>query len=142
MYFTDSIGRLIYAYDYDAATGDVHNRRVLIEVPKEEGIPDGLTVDAEGYLWSAHWYGSSVVRYDPDGRVERRIETPAKQTSSCAFGGKQLDELYITSAARSEPTTEMPPAYDAETGYFGGALYMARPGVQGRAIPIADIVLR
>jgi sugar lactone lactonase YvrE len=141
MYFTDSVGRRIYAYDYDAATGDVRNRRVLIEVPREEGIPDGLTVDAEGFLWSAQWYGSSVVRYDPDGRVERRIQTPAKQTSSCAFGGAQLDELYITSAARSEPTTEIPVGYDPETGYFGGALYMTRPGVRGRAMPMADILL-
>jgi sugar lactone lactonase YvrE len=141
MYFTDSIGRRIYAYDYDAATGDVRNRRVLIEVPRDEGIPDGLTVDAEGFLWSAQWYGSSVVRYDPDGRVERRIETPAKQTSCCAFGGAQLDELYITSAARSEPTSEMPHGYDPETGCLGGALYVVRPGVQGRAMPVANILV-
>jgi sugar lactone lactonase YvrE len=82
-----------------------------------------------------------VVRYDPDGQVERRIETPAKQTSSCAFGGAQLDELYITSAARSEPTSEMPNGYDSEAGYFGGALYVTHPGVQGRTMPMADILV-
>jgi D-xylonolactonase len=142
MYFTDSIGRRLYAYDYDAATGNVRNRRVLVDVPGEEGIPHGLTVDAEGFLWSAQWYGASVVRYDPDGRVERRIKTPAKQTSSCGFGGAQLDELYITSAARSEPMPVMPHGYDPETGYFGGALYMIQPGVQGRPSPMADIALR
>ncbi len=141
MYFTDSIGRRIYAYDYDAATGNIRNRRVLVEVPRDEGIPDGLTVDAEGFLWSAQWYGSSVVRYDPDGKVERRIETPAKQTSCCAFGGAQLDELYITSAARSEPTSAMPHGYDSDAGYFGGALYVTHPGVQGRAMPMADILV-
>jgi sugar lactone lactonase YvrE len=87
LYFTDSIARRIYAYDYDLATGNIRNRRVLVDVPRTEGVPDGLAVDSEGFLWSAQWYGSSIVRYDPDGKVERRIATPAKQTSCCAFGG-------------------------------------------------------
>jgi sugar lactone lactonase YvrE len=89
LYFTDSVARRIYAYDYDLNTGDLRHRRVLVQVPKNEGIPDGLAVDAEGFLWSAPLYGSCVTRYDPEGRVERRVATPAKQTSSVAFGGKR-----------------------------------------------------
>ncbi len=141
LYFTDSIARRIYAYDYDVPSGDIRNRRVLVEVPRTEGIPDGLTVDAQGFLWSAQWYGSSVVRYDPDGEIERRIATPAKQASCCAFGGPNLDDLYITSAARSEITPEIPVGYDPEIGYLGGSLYRTHAGVQGRAQSKADIVL-
>ncbi|MFL6352286.1 MAG: SMP-30/gluconolactonase/LRE family protein [Bryobacteraceae bacterium] len=141
LYFTDSIARRIYAYDYDLASGDIRHRRVLLEVPRTEGIPDGLAVDCEGFLWSAQWYGASIMRYDPDGKVERRIATPAKQTSCCAFGGPNLDTLYITSAARSEITSEVPIGYNPEAGYLGGSLYRARVEVQGRVQPKADIVL-
>jgi D-xylonolactonase len=141
LYFTDSIGRRIYAYDHDLATGNIRNRRVLVEVPRTEGIPDGLTVDAQGFLWSAQWYGSSIVRYDPDGKIERRIATPAKQTSCCAFGGRNLDDLYITSAARSEITPEVPVGYDPGVGYLGGSLYRVRAEVRGQSQAKADIVL-
>lgn len=132
LYFTDSAARRLYAYDYDRKTGGIHNRRVLIQVPDGEGLPDGLTVDAEGFLWSAQWYGSCVVRYDPDGKVERRVRTPAKQTSSVMFGGEDLTDLFITSAARSEPMPVMPKGYDPNSGYFGGQLYRINLGIQGK----------
>jgi D-xylonolactonase len=132
LYFADSVGRIIYAYDYDKASGDVCNRRVLVKVPEEEGLPDGLTVDASGFLWSAQWYGSCVVRYDPDGKVERRIAVPAKQVSSVAFGGPDLTDLFITSAARSEPMPVMPPGYDPASGNFGGQLYRIHLEIQGK----------
>jgi D-xylonolactonase len=132
LYFTDSAERRIYAYDYNRATGAIGNRRVLVQVPHDEGLPDGLTVDAEGFLWSAQWYGSCVVRYDPEGRVERRLQTPAKQTSSVAFGGKDLTDIFITSAGRSEPMPIMPKGYDAHSGYFGGQLYSINLGIQGK----------
>lgn len=132
LYSTDSVGRRIYAYDYHRVTGEIRNRRVLIEVPNDEGVPDGLTVDAQGFLWSAQWYGSSVVRYDPDGKVERRISVPAKQTSSVMFGGADLTDIFITSAARSEPMPVMPRGYDAVSGHFGGELYHLNLGIQGR----------
>lgn len=127
LYFTDSVARRIYVYDYDQRSGDLRNRRVFVQVPATEGLPDGLAVDQEGYVWSAQWYGGCVVRYDPEGKLERRIKTPAKQTSSLAFGGEALKTLFITSASRSEPMPVMPPGYDHESGYFGGALY--REGV-------------
>ncbi len=141
LYFTDSAARRIYAYDYDPRTGGARNRRVLVQVPGDQGLPDGLTVDTEGFLWSAQWYGSCVVRYDPDGKPERRIATPAKQTSCVTFGGPDLTDLYITSAARSEPMPVMPPGYDPNRGFFGGPLYRVPAGIQGRAECRTRIVL-
>ncbi len=132
LYFTDSVARLIYAYAYDSLTGRVANRRVFVKVENTSGLPDGLTVDAEGFVWSAEWYGSCISRYDADGELERRIEIPAKQTSSLAFGGPELRDIFVTSAAKSEPTPVMPPGYDSATGYFGGALFHLNAGVQGR----------
>jgi D-xylonolactonase len=139
LYFTDSVARRIYAYDYDVAGGAASRRRVFVQVPREEGIPDGLAVDAEGYVWSAQWYGGCVVRYDPEGKVERRIPVPAKQTSSLAFGGPDLTDIFITSAGRSEPMPCMPPGYDAVNGNFGGQLYHIHLGIAGQAQPKADI---
>jgi sugar lactone lactonase YvrE len=142
LYFTDSVARLIYAYDYDMNTASATKRRVFVEVPREEGIPDGLAVDAEGFLWSAHWYGSCVVRYDPDGKIERRIQTPAMQTSSLAFGGPELTDIFVTSAQQSEPMPVMPPGYDASSGYFGGALYHINLGIRGQLQHLANIKIR
>ena len=133
LYFSDSAARRIYSYDYDQVAGTVRNRRTLIEVPAEEGLPDGMTVDADGFIWSAQWYGSCVVRYDPDGSVERRINTPAKQTSSVTFGGNDLTDLFITSAANSYPTPLMPLGYEPQSGYMGGALYHLNLDIQGKA---------
>ncbi len=135
LYFTDSVARRIYAYDYDLSTGDVRNRRVFVQVPGDEGIPDGLAVDAAGFVWSAQWYGSCVVRYDPDGKVDRRVPVPAKQTSSLAFGGPDLTDIFITSAAQSEAMPCMPPGYDAVNGNFGGQLYHINLGIAGQVQP-------
>ncbi|NQZ69680.1 MAG: SMP-30/gluconolactonase/LRE family protein [Lentisphaeria bacterium] len=98
LYAIDSIPRNIYAYDYDIETGDISNRRILSTFAQEDGLPDGMTVDSDGFLWVAHWFGSAVSRLDPDGKLERRIDTPYAQTSSVMFGGADLSELYITSA--------------------------------------------
>jgi D-xylonolactonase len=141
LYFTDSVARRIYAYDYNPLTGDTRNRRVLVQVREDEGLPDGLTVDAEGFLWSAQWYGSCVARYDPDGRFVRRLATPAKQTSCLAFGGPDFTDLYITSAARSEPMPVMPPGYEPNSGFFGGPLYHLASDVRGRPESKARISL-
>lgn len=145
LYFTDSVARRIYAYDYNAASGQARGRRVLVQVPADEGVPDGMAVDAGGFLWSAQWYGGCVVRYDPDGKVERRLPVPAKQVSSVAFGGDDLTHLFITTAARSEPMPVMPPGYDPNSGNFGGQLYHLDLGSQGiRGLPayLASITLR
>jgi len=141
LYFADSAARRIYAYDYDADTGSVTNRRVLVQVPAEEGLPDGLAVDAEGFIWSAQWYGSCIVRYDPAGKLERRIPTPAKQTSSLAFGGPDLTDIFVTSAAQSESMPIMPPGYDPATANMGGALYHLNLSIPGQRQHSADIAL-
>jgi sugar lactone lactonase YvrE len=132
LYFADSARRLIYAYDYDKQNGAVKNRRVFVSVPATEGIPDGLAVDAEGFVWAAQWYGGCVDRYDPDGKLERRVEVPAKQVSNLAFGGPELTDIFITTAAKSEPMPVMPPNYDPDSGEFGGPLYHVNLGIQGK----------
>lgn len=139
LYFADSATRRIWAYDYDVRTGAASHRRLFVQVPPDEGIPDGLTVDAEGFVWSAQWYGGRVLRYDPDGKEELRIAIPAKQTSSVAFGGPELSDLYITTAAKSEAMPLMPPGYDPDSGFFGGPLYRVRTDIQGCAPALADI---
>lgn len=135
LYFADSTARRIYAYDVETRSGALSRKRVFVQVPGDEGIPDGLTVDADGHVWSAQWYGGQVVRYDPDGKVERRLAIPAKQTSSVAFGGKNLTDLYVTSAAEPWPSDYLPPGCDLQTGNVGGALYRISTDVQGRAEP-------
>jgi D-xylonolactonase len=133
LYFTDSAARCIFAYDYDVAAGNAKNRRVFVRVPSTSGLPDGLTVDADGFIWSAEWYGSCIVRYDPSGKIERRIDTIAKQTSALAFGGPELTDIFITSAGRSEALPIMPPNYDPHSGYLGGQLFKINLGIQGKA---------
>jgi D-xylonolactonase len=137
-YLADSARRVIYVYDVDAADGKVYNRRVFATVPDDEGIPDGLTVDAEGFVWNAQWYGSQIVRYDPDGKVERRISVPAKQVSCIGFGGENLTDLYITTAAESWPSLLMPNGYDPKSGNIGGALYRLRTEIIGKREYVAN----
>jgi sugar lactone lactonase YvrE len=98
MYFTDFGRRVIYAYDFDPDTGVVRGRRPFIEMPAEAGFPDGMTVDAEGCLWVAHWDGWRVNRYGPDGNAREMIRMPVQPPTSCAFGGPDLSVLYVTSA--------------------------------------------
>lgn len=132
LYFSDSAERIIYAYDYDVELGTVQRRRPFVRLGLEEGLPDGLTVDAEGFVWSAQWFGACIVRYDPDGRVERRVQIPAKQTSSIAFGGPNLTDLFVTSASFSDSLPLAPIGYDAGHGYIGGKLFLANAGIAGK----------
>ncbi|WP_245973744.1 SMP-30/gluconolactonase/LRE family protein [Bosea caraganae] len=97
-YFTDSGSRRIYLYDFDVERGEIANRRVFVELAEGVGIPDGLAVDTEGFVWSAHWDGWCITRYDPDGKVDRVINLPVPRPTSCAFGGPDFSTLYVTSA--------------------------------------------
>jgi sugar lactone lactonase YvrE len=97
-YFTDSVRRRIYAYDFDRAAGAIANRRVFAAIADDAGFPDGLCVDADGYVWSAHWDGWRVTRYAPDGRIAEVLPMPVPRPTSCAFGGADLATLFVTSA--------------------------------------------
>jgi len=98
LYFTDSMIRTIWAYEFDLASGSLGARKVFAELAKDDGVPDGLTVDSEGFVWSAIWDGWRVIRYAPDGRIDREIRMPVQRPSSCMFGGDDLKTLFITSA--------------------------------------------
>ena len=98
VYVTDMRHHQIIALDYDIESGTTSNRRLFACVPEHEGMPDGLIVDAEGYIWSGHWAGWKLTRYDPDGKIERQISFPVQHVISFAFGGKDLDELFVTTA--------------------------------------------
>ncbi|MEP3277998.1 MAG: SMP-30/gluconolactonase/LRE family protein [Stappiaceae bacterium] len=96
-YFGDSLRNVIFAFDYDAETGDLHNRRVLIE-DYPHGVPDGSGIDAEGCLWNARFGGGRIIRITPDGRVDREITVPMTNPTSCTFGGADRRTLFVTSA--------------------------------------------
>ena len=91
MYFTDSNAGHIYIFDYDQATGALANQRVFATVSADLGVPDGMTVDADGHVWSANWGGGCLIRFAPDGREVERISFPAHAVSSVIFGG---DDYY------------------------------------------------
>ena len=97
-WFADTLDGRIYRYDYDADAGTVANRRVFADTRAEGCGPDGGTIDAEGYLWNAQWDGWRLVRYAPDGRVDRIVRLPVQKPTSCMFGGPDLRTLYVTSA--------------------------------------------
>jgi D-xylonolactonase len=99
MYHSCSHERVVNAYDIDPVTGNASNRRRFAAFAEADGVPDGSTVDAEGYFWSTHWGGSRVTRYAPDGRIDRMIEIPVKKVTSCAFGGRNMDTLFVTTAS-------------------------------------------
>jgi len=99
MYHTCSHERVINAYNIDPATGEASDPRLFARIDPSTGVPDGSTVDAEGYLWSTHWGGSRITRFAPDGSIDREIRLPVKNVTSCAFGGEGMDTLFVTTAS-------------------------------------------
>lgn len=132
LYYADTTARKIYAYDVGASDGSLSRRRVFVDVPAEDGIPDGLTVDTQGCVWCAMWYGGQIVRYDPEGGVERRIRMPVAQVSSVLFGGADYTDLFVTSAGQLWKGPFAPPGFDFNAPNVGGSLYRIRMDVQGR----------
>ncbi len=100
MYFADTPHKKIWAFDFDIEAGTIGNRRLFVDMQDHPGYPDGSCVDADGCLWNAEYGGGRVVRYTPDGRIERVVKVPASQTTCCAFGGDDLRTLFITSATQ------------------------------------------
>lgn len=98
LYHTDTLERKIYAFDM-AEDGNISNKRLFIEIPEEEGFPDGMTVDANGNIWVCHFFGWRITRFDPTGNKIDHIPMPVSCITSCTFGGENLDTLYITTAA-------------------------------------------
>ena len=100
-YYIDTPTREVKAFDYDVATGQLANPRVVITVPEALGWPDGMTSEMNGHLWIAMWGGAQVTQWNPQtGQLLRQIPLPAKNVTSCVFGGNDLNELYITSARK------------------------------------------
>jgi sugar lactone lactonase YvrE len=124
LYHTDTIPREISLFDYDDRTGSLANRRRFVRLP-EGGLPDGMTVDAEGCVWSAIWGGGCIIRFSPEGREMERIELPAKLCSSLTFAGSDYADIYVTCAGGDDKRANGPGA---------GGLYRIR-GIGHRGVP-------
>jgi sugar lactone lactonase YvrE len=126
MYYIDTPTRCVQAFDYDNRSGNISNGKIAIRINNQSGYPDGMTIDAEGKLWIALWGGGCVSRYDPNsGECICTIKVPAPNTTSCAFGGKDLKTLYITTARQSLHKDEL------KQYPLSGNLFSAVPGVSG-----------
>jgi sugar lactone lactonase YvrE len=126
MYYVDSTAQRIDVFAFDAAAGTISDRRTFAEIDPVDGSPDGLTVDADGHVWLALWDGWALRRYRPDGTLERIVDLPVSRVTSCAFGGEDLRDLYVTSASKDLSAAEL------RAQPHAGALFVLRPGVAGR----------
>ncbi len=122
LYLTESNRQTIHRFAY--RDGELTEGSALVVTEGRDGVPDGMTVDAEGYLWSARWDGSSATRYDPQGREVRRVEFPARKLTSLSFGGPDYGTLYASSAGGEEREQDGPQA---------GCLFATDVGVKGKA---------
>ncbi|MBW3536952.1 MAG: SMP-30/gluconolactonase/LRE family protein [Actinobacteria bacterium] len=128
MFYIDSAEATVDAFDFDIEAGTLAKRRSIVRVPEPDGIPDGMAIDSEGYLWVALFGGGAVHRYSSDGRLDTVLTVPAPQVTSCAFAGPDLADLYITTAAHGYTEAE-------RADYpVAGALFRCRPGVAGAAV--------
>ncbi|PSB12242.1 gluconolaconase [filamentous cyanobacterium CCP2] len=112
-YLTDSPSQKIYAYDFDAETGEISNCRDCVDLRGEAFFPDGLCIDTEGCIWSSMWDGWSVIRFDPEGRELLRIEMPVQRPTCCIFGGENMSDLYITTASVGLSQKEIQKSFQA-----------------------------
>lgn len=121
MYFIDSPTRTVVGYDYDHDSGSLSNKRTVIDIAEADGFPDGMTIDDEGMLWVAHWGGWQVARYDPGtGKKLLSVSMPVAQVTSCAFGGANFKDLYVTSARKGLSEKEL------EDQPLAGSLFVIR----------------
>jgi sugar lactone lactonase YvrE len=123
-YHVDTPTRVVSAFDYERQRG-LHNRRAFVRCAPELGLPDGLTVDAQGGIWVAFFGGAAVRRYSPDGALDAIVELPVDNVTACAFGGPALDRLFVTTSRQGLAAGAQPSA---------GALFAADPGVRGRPV--------
>lgn len=125
MYLIDSLEQVLMAFDFEAATGALSNRRDLVLFTSAEGLPDGMTVDSEGFLWVAIYGAGAIRRFTPGGALDTVLELPVSQPTCCAFGGEDLGDLYITSASQQKEPADL-----AKEPSLGG-IFRCRPGVAG-----------
>jgi L-arabinonolactonase len=126
MYYCDSLTKTIRCCTYGPSGGAVSDDKLFADLQREPGVPDGSLVDADGYLWNAQWGGARVVRYAPDGNVDRVLPLPVSQPSCVAFGGAGLNELYISSARVSMSADAL-----AQEPQAGGLFHYSLPGAAG-----------
>lgn len=127
-YYIDTATRKVDAFDYEIETGDITNRRTVVDIPESMGIgkPDGMTIDSEGMLWTGMWGGASVCRWNPEsGELIGKIEMPCPNVTSCCFGGEKLDRLYITTPRKGLNDDQLKQFPNA------GGLFVCEPGVAG-----------
>jgi len=132
MYFADSL-KGIYAYDFDSESGAIANRRLFAATDDAaDGVPDGSTIDADGFVWNCRWDGSGIIRWAPDGTIDRKIDLPCPRVTSAIFGGDDLDTLYVTTARFDMSEAEL-----ADYPLAGG-IFAIDAGVRGIAeVPFA-----
>ncbi len=123
MYYVDTPTRRVEVYDFDEDSGRIASPRTLVTIDHSHGFPDGLTVDSDGGIWVCLWGGAAVHQYTPEGHLELVVTLPTRQVTSCAFGGDDRDDLYVTTAS-STAETEADPA--------AGRVFVCRPGVRGQ----------
>ncbi|HEY4914446.1 MAG TPA: SMP-30/gluconolactonase/LRE family protein [Candidatus Dormibacteraeota bacterium] len=123
-YYVDSATQQIDVFDYESDPG-LLRRRSFVRIPDANGAPDGLTVDADGFVWVALWGGSAIHRYRPDGVLDGVVRMPVSQVTAITFGGPQLDELFITTSREGLPDGAEPSA---------GALFRHLPHVKGQPV--------
>jgi Gluconolactonase len=124
MYYADSPTGRIDVFAFDGSDGSLSDRRAFVEIDTG-GVPDGLAVDAEDHVWVALWDGWAVHRYRPDGVLDRIVEVPVARPTSCAFGGDDLVDLYVTSASVGLSAAAL------EAQPWAGGVLALRPGVSG-----------
>jgi len=130
MYVTESFRYAIFAYDFDGSSRELSNKRVFVSIPEESGgFPDGLTIDSEGYVWSAQTGTGQVIRFHPNGSIDQVIQFPVLRTTSCTFGGDHLDILYVTSARETMSPLEI------EKYPLAGSLFSVKTSVKGLPEP-------
>ena len=128
MYYADSAELRLDVFSYDMPTGELSRRQPLVRFTSDDGFPDGLTVDSEGFIWVAFWDGGVVRRFDPEGRLDSVVDVPVARVSSCTFGGAGLDELFITTARYQLSLAQ----YQAAP--LSGSIFRCHPGITGRPV--------
>ena len=124
MYFGDTLANKIYAYDFESVSGTIVNRRDFAKADGP-GFGDGSAMDADGFLWNARWDGGCVIRFAPDGSVDRVVKMPCRRVTSCCFGGDDLSTLYVTSVRYGLSALEL------AGEPLAGGLFAFDPGVKG-----------